>query len=1252
MKVCPSTFRRQKEHLKVKEEKKGKVERRCFKCGDPNHFISDCPKHSLNDQKAFVGGCWSDSKEEDDPKKDEISLMVLDNNEVRLKVKLEPDEWIKDSGCSRHMTGNKDLFLTYEAINGVNVVFSLTITRNYCWPERPEQAPPLPDLILEPVYLEFMPPEDEVVLAEEQPLPAAASPTADSPGYDPADYPIDGGDDGDDEDESSDDDEDDDVDIEGDEEEEEHLAPADSTVVALPAVDHASSAEETEPFETDKSAATPPPHPAYRVTARISIRDKPPTPFWSDTKVVRLLAIPTSPPSPLSPCSSPLPYIPSLLLPPILSPLPVSSTPPASPTYLLGYKAAMIRLRAEAPPEVCLPPRKRLCFAFGPRYEVRESSSAAAARPTGGFRADYGFVATMDREIRRDLERDVESGRRMTEFATRVRQDTDEIYVRLDDEQTKRQLMAGRLNMLYRNRRAHARTPLLMEKEAKVMSLRTTVLGQQAVITELRAADRRRQAAITELLAADRRRQAQFIEKMAPKRATRLNTTPETTNTTSVTNAQLQAMIDQGVTTALAARDADRNMNGDDSHNSGTSVRRTEHTTREFENQVKFATCTLHLVTLTWWNTHVKTFGHDAAYGMPWKTLMKMMTDKYCNQNEIKKLEMEIWNIKVKGTDLTSYTQRFQELALLCERMFPEEYDKIEKYVGGLPDMIHGSVVASKPKTMQDAVEIATELMDKKICTLAKRQTESKRKFKDTSRNTQNQQQQNKRQNTSRSYTARTVGHFARDCRSTINANNANNQRGTGSGQRPTCFECGAQGHFKRECPKLKNNNNSGNQCGNGDTSAKVYAVGRAGTDPDSNVVTGTFLLNNRYASVLLDTGTDRSFVSTAFSSQIDITPSTLDHYYDVELADGRIIGLNIILRGCTLNILNHPFNIDLMPVELGSFDAIIGMDWLVKYQAIIVCTEKIVRIPWGNETLIVHVFLANVTTKETEDKSEKKRLEDVPIVRDFPDVFPEDLPARAPYRLAPSKMKELSEQLKELSEKGFIRPSSLPWGAPVMFVKKKDGSFRMCIDYRELNKLTVKNRYPLPRIDDLFDQLQGSSVYSKIDLQSGYHQLRVREEDNPKTAFRTRYGHYEFQVQFLSHVIDSQGIHVDPTKIESIKEWESPNTPTEIRQFLGLTGYYRRFIEGFSKIAKSMTKLTQKGVKFDWGDKQETAFQLLKQKLCSASILALPEGSEDFRHWLEMLSDYDYKIRYHPGKANVVADALSRKERSKPLRV
>ncbi|GKD55228.1 putative reverse transcriptase domain-containing protein, partial [Tanacetum coccineum] len=253
------------------------------------------------------------------------------------------------------------------------------------------------------------------------------------------------------------------------------------------------------------------------------------------------------------------------------------------------------------------------------------------------------------------------------------------------------------------------------------------------------------------------------------------------------------------------------------------------------------------------------------------------------------------------------------------------------------------------------------------------------------------------------------VGHLAYDYRSPVNTNASNNQRGTKAGQKPICYECGAQGHFKRDCPKLKNNKR-GNQGGNGNAPAKVYAVGRVGINLDSNVVTGMFLLNNRYASVLFNTGANRICVSTEFSSQIDITPSTLDHYYDVELANGRRIGLNAIIRGCTLNFLNHPFKIDLMPLELGSLDVIIGMDWLAKYQAVIVCAKKIVRIPWGNETLIFRgdgsdqgnetrlniisctktqkymlkgcpIFLAYVTIKGTEDKSEKKRLDDVPII-------------------------------------------------------------------------------------------------------------------------------------------------------------------------------------------------------------------------------------------------------------------------------
>ncbi|GJR23997.1 putative reverse transcriptase domain-containing protein [Tanacetum coccineum] len=307
--------------------------------------------------------------------------------------------------------------------------------------------------------------------------------------------------------------------------------------------------------------------------------------------------------------------------------------------------------------------------------------------------------------------------------------------------------------------------------------------------------------------------------------------------------------------------------------------------------------------------------------------------------------------------------------------------------------------------------------------------------------------------------------------------------------------------------------------------------------------------------------------------------------------------------------------------------------------------------------------------------KSDDKRLEDIPVVREFPEVFPEDLPglplirqvefqidlipgttpvARAPYRLAPSEMQELSNQLQELSDRGFIRPSTSPWGAPVLFVKKKDGSFRMCIDYRELNKLTVKNRYPLPRIDDLFDQLQGSSVYSKIDLRSGYHQLRVRDEDIPKTAFRTRYEHYEFQVMPFgltnAPAVFIQGLHVDPAKIEAVKNWASPTTPTEIRQFLGLAAPILALPEGNDDFVVYCDASHQGlGARHYLYGTKCTVFTDHKSL---QHILDQKELNMRQRRWLELLADYDCEIRYHPRKENVVADALSRKERIKPLRV
>ncbi|GJW88141.1 putative reverse transcriptase domain-containing protein [Tanacetum coccineum] len=766
--------------------------------------------------------------------------------------------------------------------------------------------------------------------------------------------------------------------------------------------------------------------------------------------------------------------------------------------------------------------------------------------------------------------------------------------------------------------------------------------------------------------------------------STPVTPTPNATTTTTVTEAQLQALIDQGVAAAMAEAEASRVRNGYNSNGSGPrpaqAVRECSYSeflkckpldfkgtegvvglTRWFEKmesvfsisnctascQVKFVTCTLQDDALTWWNAHVKTTTPEAAHAMPWATLKKMMTDKYCPRGEIKKIETEMWNLKVKGTDVVAYNRRFQQLALMCARMFPEEVDKIEKYIGGLPDMILGSVKASKPKTMQEAIEFTTELMDEKTHAYAERQAEKKRKYDDLSKNNQNQQQLGIRWQKTRlgihagnsdrkpyagskplcskcnynhegpcpprSNNCKKVGHLAKDCRSQpANANNNNHNNNNNNQKGNGCYECGAQGHFKRNCPKLRSNDR-GNQGWDDRAPAKVYVVGNAGANPD-NVV-----------------------------------------------------------------------------AELGSFDAIIGMDWLAKYQAVIVCAEKIVHIPWGNETLIIHgdgrfpIFLAHVTAKEVEDKSEKKRLEDVPIVRDFPEVFHEDLPglpptrqvefqidlvpgaapvARAPYRLAPSEMKELSEQLKVAIRQRLYKDPVPHLGAPVLLSRSRWINSGCALDYGEFyNKLTNKQEHE-EHLKLILELLKKEELYAKFS----------------KCEF------WIPKVQFLGHVIDSEGIHVDPAKIESIKDWTSPKSPTEIRQFLGLAGYYRRFIEGFSKIAKPMTKLTQKKVKFEWGDKQEAAFQLLKQKLCSAPILALPEGSEDFiaycaslkksfgrcvdakrkvftdhkslqhildqkelnmrqRRWLELLSDYDCDIRYHPGKANVVADALSRKE-------
>nr|GEU92884.1 reverse transcriptase domain-containing protein [Tanacetum cinerariifolium] len=907
------------------------------------------------------------------------------------------------------MSDSEDSIVTYTAVSisfgGLSVIRSLGVDGPpviTCLALRSQSRHnPLPEFVLEPVYLEFIPLEDEILLAEEQPLPATDLPTADSLGYilesnpkedpeeddknteeDPTDYPTDRDDDDEDEEEEEEssrdeaDEEEEDEDEDEEEEEEEHPALADSI----------------------------PPPPVHILLLGC----------LSECSHLYHFGTPPSGTPPLLPIPLPSPSLP-LILP---------ST---------SHRADVL--------EVTLPPQKRLCIALGPRYEVGESSSTVAARPTGGMRADYGFVATLDDEIRRNPERDVG-------------------YESID---TWDEMLVGMPG-------APATDDI---KESSPLPKK---------------------------------------KKMAPKRTTRANpAATTTTTTTSMIDAQLKALIDQGIANALAARDDDINMNDDDSHVLRTGTEGVVELTQWFEkmetvfcirnclveNQIKFSTYTLLGSSLTWWNSHVMTVGHDVTYAMTWTDMKNKMTGKYYSRVEMKKVKFKLWNLKVKGTDVIRYNQCFQELALLCVRMFLEESDKIERYVGGFPDMIHRSVIASKPKTMQEVIQMSTELMDKKIRIFAERQTETKRNQDD------NQQQQNKRQNTSRAYIAGSGKKNPYRGSKPLCAKCNYHHDGPCA---PKCHKCNKVGHLARDCRSTANANTANNQ--RGTKTAKVYAVWHIGTNPDSNVVTGTFLLNNRYASILFDIGADRSFASTAFSSQIAITPTTLDYYYDVELADERIIGLNTILR-----------------THYGHYE----------FQVM----------PFG---------LTN---------------------------------------------------------------------APAIFM---DLINRVCKPYLD--------KFVIVFIDDIL-------IY-----------LKNKEE-------------HEEHLKLILELLKKE--------------------------------------ELYAKFSKCEFWIPKKEVKFDWGEKQEVAFQLIKQKLCSAPILALPEGSEDFvvycdalhkglgvvlmqrekrrylygtkctmfidhkslqhildqkelnmrqRHWLELLSDYDCEICYHLGKENVVADALSRKERIQPLRV
>ncbi|GJU83958.1 putative reverse transcriptase domain-containing protein [Tanacetum coccineum] len=638
------------------------------------------------------------------------------------------------------------------------------------------------------------------------------------------------------------------------------------------------------------------------------------------------------------------------------------------------------------------------------------------------------------------------------------------------------------------------------------------------------------------------------------------------------------------------------------------------------------------------------------------------------------------------GASHAVYTDMFHELARLVLHLVTPENKRIKRYIYGLALQIRGMVEATELATIQKAVQKACALTDETIRNGSLKKNNKKRSNGGEPSRDWNVKDDNNRSRTGKAFatTANPVrredtgaapkcmnrnlhhfpkspcrvcfscnclGHLAKDCRVVPRMVNPVNARNPTAAHR-AYFECGSTDHFKAACPRL----NQAQRPGGGRPNQVVAIEGGQGRGNNGNQSRG------------------EAFDSTAFTPLLGIEPSNLGFIYEIEIASGQLVGIDKVIRGCELEIKGHTFSIDLIPFGSESFDVIVGMDWLSKHKAKIICHERVVRIPLCNGKPL------RVIGKRPEEKvrhlrsakTKEQKKEDIVVVRNFPEVFPDDLSglppkreikfriylisgaisvAKSPFRLAPFKMEDMSGQLRELQDKGFIRPSSSPWGAPVLFVKKKDGSFRMCIDYRELNKLTIKNRYLVPKIDDLFDQLQGSQYFSKIDLRSGYHQLRVYEDDIPKTAFRTRYGHFEYTVmpfgltnapailmelmnRFIGHMLNGDGIHEDPSKIEDVKNWQlkiyEKNYTTHDLE-LGVVVFalkiWRHYLYGTKSIIYTNHKSLQ---------------HIFNQK----------ESNMHHRRWIELFSDYDCKIRYHPGKENVVADALSRKERIKPKRI
>ena len=697
---------------------------------------------------------------------------------------------------------------------------------------------------------------------------------------------------------------------------------------------------------------------------------------------------------------------------------------------------------------------------------------------------------------------------------------------------------------------------------------------------------------------------------------------------------------------------------------------------------------------------------------LTWEGFVQLFREKYFPVTVREQLELEFIALVQGLMSVRDYEARFSQLY-----RFAREMDAVElarKFIRGLRHELRKLVTSHRFATLAEAVESALAVEQEEAMHEVERHRDVQGKGKALAGSSSADDHRGgfgKRRRTHQLAPARAAaapfrappirqaaplkcfncgepGHFSSACTKP---------------RRQGCFACGQAGHFARDCTRPRAGGQGVQQRPLLPAPARVYAIGQRGAG-----VEGSILVFDLLASVLFDTGATHSFISSSVVRALGLTPTPLTRSLCVSSPLGVSMELGTLCEACPIVISGREFLASLIVIPDRSYDVILGVDWLRSNHAMIDCFDMVVsfHIPGQpsfryrchrSDTAMWEGVLAHI-----EATGSTVGIADIAVVSEFSDVFQEipGLPpkrvvefaidvvpgtspvSKTPYQMGRIELQELKVQIEGLLEQGFIRPSTSPWGAPVLFVRKKDDTLRLCVDYQELNKVTIKNRYPLPRIDDLFDQLRGATVFSKIDLRSGYHQLRVKEEDIPKTAFRSRYGHYEFvvmpfgltnapaafmdlmnrmfspyldvfvvvfvddiliysktledhdrhlrivlqvlreaklyakfgkcefwkeEVRFLGHVVSKEGISVDPSKVEAVLNWSRPTTPTEIRSFLGLAGYYRRFIEGFSSIASSLTKLTKKNAKFVWTDECEKAFEELKTRLTTAPVLVIP---------------------------------------------